>query len=321
MVFDRSRMVMWICGLVVFSLQASDNWQLASAQEKIALRYQFAEGDEFNVQLGQVTTIQSDLNKNNIESTEDVTVWMNWKVDSIKSGNATMTWKFNRVKSRFSTIKKTRESSESPIPDVVEFDTDETAEPEKVAARKLWKGVQPLLGQPFQVVMNDRGQVESVTIPDDTMEVLRNFSGSMRVRRLMTDDGIREILGQTACIFPEQEVAKGEGWSFDREFEIAGGQVQQKSTYTFQGASESESGNGLLVEVKAQSDLNSTVDDGRPRLEILEQDCSGQLWLDEETNIVTSGKVTSNMKTVSPYRNMQIKAEMSTELTIAIQKQ
>jgi len=310
------------------------------AQEAELLRWKFNEGDKFLVVLGQSTEISSSLDEKKVRSTQQqVHVWMEWQVAQVTDDLAHMNWRFVRVKSSFANSGGETEGSE------VSFDTDQP-KPEDAPAARLWRRVHTLLNQPFQVTMDTRGAIQQVTIPDETTDALRDFSGAMRVRQLMTEDGIREILGETAIQLPESPVTVGQSWTSERTFEIALGKIKQKTTYVIRGPDEDspdedrpdedspdedrpdedrpdeDSPDGeQRIELTGEATVSDFVDDGRPRLEIQDQQTSGTLLFDTQAGLMRSGQLTSEMKTLTPYRDMNILGEMRTELTLRIEKQ
>lgn len=290
------------------------------AQDSNVLRWKFVEGDSFQVKLGQTSNIKSNVNDRKVSTGQEVQVWMEWAVDSIDDRSAKMTWKFTRVASKSETVQATKkDSGDSAIPEVIEFDSD-ADEPENLAAKKLWKGVKPLIDQPFEVTMTDRGEIIDVTIPTKTMEALREFSGSMRVRRLMEEEGIKEVIGQSMCVLPEEEAKPGYTWSSTRTFDIPMGKIRQVTTYTYQGDSTDSENPGLVINVSSEAAVDSFVEDGRPKLEIKSQNSSGKIRLDNEAGFVKSADVSAKMETVTPYRDMEILATMETNLKLNIEK-
>ncbi|HMO14219.1 MAG TPA: hypothetical protein PKA83_08840 [Pirellulaceae bacterium] len=292
--------------------------QPAIAQtEPLKLRWQFTQGEVYEVELKQKSTTSSEANNRRITNDQEVDVWLEWEIDIVEPTQTRMTWKYKRIRSRSSSVSiRTQErTSESPIPTVIEFDTVEDRPSDSTSAA-LHRSAMQFIDQPFRVTMSNQGEVTGVSIPEETLESLRKMPGTMRIRSLMTEEGIKDVFGRTAILLPTDPMEPGHTWKESRSFEIPLGTIAQDTTYEFVGNQPDSPAGHQLIRATSHSAFRASGDDGSPQLEIKSQSSNGEIWFDSDQGRVASALISAEMQTVSPYRDTEIKGSMSTQISL-----
>ena len=176
------------------------------AQTPEPFRWKFAQGDAFKVDLSQTSVVTSTVDQRSRKTTNTMQMFMNWNVTEVdnENGTATLAQSIDRITLNMVTPTKGGEK-------VTKLDTDDT-DKNRGLADKLAKQIGPLVGTTISVVLSDRGDIQSVTVPDETMEVLRQAPASMQLRRVFTEQGMKQIIGQSAMTLPADTVDVGQQW-------------------------------------------------------------------------------------------------------------
>ena len=124
----------------------------------------------------------------------------------------------------------------------------------------------------------------------------------MRIRQLLTTDGIRGTLAGSLTIYPEEEVQEGDTWQTDRESTIKNGIVQQDHIYTL-GPTEERDGNSVRrIDVKTTLAFEQPEDPIHEPQRIVDQSMQGPIWVDSTSGMFKRSEFKSMLVTEAPYR-------------------
>ena len=187
-----------LIGLLVFSMFSLS--QLCA--QETSLTWKLATNDRFSLVMQQQAQIASQVDQRSRTSSNDMQMWIDWEVVDV-GPNGTSTIK--QTIKRITLVTKTPNESGEQVTNV---DTGAQDKASGLAAR-LSQMIAPLIGGTITIQMTERGAIESVVIPESTMESLRQAPESMRLRQLFTKKGLSEMFGQAAWKRPTSRSPKG----------------------------------------------------------------------------------------------------------------
>lgn len=185
------------------------------------------------------------------------------------------------------------------------------------ASAPLLKQMKPLVGLKFKVTMTPRGEIKDVSIPDDTMDVLRELPGSLNLQSLFSEQGLTELMGAAAIVLPEGEIETGESWETESRVENQFGQFNRNRNYTFTGTDE----NSSLATFKIETSMDQTAQAStrKPPM-LIEFSESGSLKLDPAGGYFVSSDIKNVSKTEIPYREKKILTTVNSSIQMSIDK-
>lgn len=279
----------------------------ARAQET-ALQWQFKAGDQFSVAMHQQTQIVSQVDRRSRTSANDMHMWIDWQVIDVTPDQAAT------IKQTIQRIKLETKTPNEGGEQVTKVDTDDEATAQGLAA-KLVQLIKPLIGVTITIQMNSRGAIESVEIPKETMEALRQAPASMQLRQLFTEKGLKEMFGQAAIEMPTTPVTAGETWETTNQISSELGTFDQVQRFTLTG-SENDSDSQVIT---LKTELRETKPSpSGAQLESFTG--SGQFTYDPTKGVFTASRIDNQMVTTKPYRNMLIKTNVISMIELTVER-
>ena len=279
------------------------------------LRWKFSSDDRFEVALNQRSLVSTMVSEREVAIENTVMIEVEWTVAEATSSEATIHQKIVRI--QVATIPPESE-------DILRVDTREER-PQSEYAGQLYDGLRPLIEQTFTARMSDRGEILDVVVPEETLEVLRQAPRSVRIRQLLTPEGLKEIYGQAVLVLPEESVQAGASWNSVRTFQIGRRTAKQSSEFTLVGPRRVEGQE--LLEIKSTSQFEIADDKGpisereqASRFEIVEQMGEGTILFDAENGLLRESSMTSQLKTLTLYRELEIEGQVDSTLEVRISK-
>lgn len=279
------------------------------ASAETLLRWKFAEGDSWLIEVDQHTTTEtSGAGK---PTGIDITMRMQltWKVDSVDSeGTAQITQKIER----FAVTMKA--GTAEPI----EFASDSEAKPSGSAA-DIAAAVSPVIGAEFTVTMTSRGVIREVKLSDAATEAFASIE-SPALKQLFSTEGITQLLAQAAVELPEAAVSTDINWTASVTTDSPLGTLKQDKTYTV--AAQEEADGKTLERINLSGQLAIETSEQSPsKSKLVDQALSGTMLFDSEAGRLVSSHSTQSFTTERPYREFKIKVVTTAETTTTISPQ
>lgn len=280
----------WIAAMI-FHLA---NPALAAADQ---LRITLQPGQAYQLKYTQVTQQTTEYDGKSIEMNSTMGMEMTWRVTDVDDAGMTT------MKQRFTRFQIEMQSAQT---DPIKYDSADEIDPTGYAY-EMDKTLEPLLDADIEVTMSPRGEIIAVAIPQATMDAIREAPGSMRIRQLLTTEGIRDTLAGSLTIYPEEEVQEGDTWQSDRESKITNGMLKQNHTYTLGPTEERDGKSVRRIDVKTTLAFEQPEDPIHEPQRIVDQSMQGVIWVDPTSGMFMGSEFKSTLVTEAPYRESKLK--------------
>lgn len=282
-----------------------------AAQDAEPIRWDLRAGDKLQATHQQTTRIETNIDNRRKEIGNDMLLVVDWEVTKAGDEQIEMTQSINRIKLDI------RRPSKTAVETMV-IDTDAKDEPGSGLANDLKNQVLSLIGTEFNVVMTTRGEIVQVTIPDASKETIRAAPASMFLRQVLTSDGLRDIIGQSAFTFPRD--ASQKQWTIRSTTANALGKLDKITEISYQGKSDR---NGVDAHTFALTSNIQTIDaaDGDDAPSIDEYSGSGRAWFSPDSSPVYQSEFENRMNVTRRYRDQKIVSVVSTTNQMRVVKQ
>ena len=280
----------------------------AKAQD-IDLTWKLSANDKFSITMQQQAKIVSQVDQRNRTSSNDMQMWVDWEVVEV---SPTGVYKIEQTIRRITLVTKTPNDSGEQVTNV---DT-ETIDNTRGLAARLGQMIAPLIGATITIQMTERGSIESVVIPETTMESLRQAPESMRLRQLFTEESLSQMFGQAALQTPDQPITSGATWKANREISSDMGSFDQVQLFTLQ-KQQTES-NIQTITLKTELQEKSPSQTG-VRLDKFEG--SGTFKYNSTEGIFSESRIDSLMVTTKNYSDLVIETNVTSMIKLSVQRQ
>ncbi len=295
-------------GLLVVTSLACLMLSTSAARGEKLLRWKFSEGDRFDVAVVHRQDHESRVNKTRKVSVE-TTMQLHWHVTSVdQDGTAVMQQKFTRLALQMSLAGqeiKYDSASKERLPE----------EAQSIADR-----MGPLIGAAVSITMNDRGEIQDVQLSDEAKEALQAAAESSKFKGLLTQQGITNLLSQSAPVLPKDPVDEGDGWTEETKTQTPLGSLNQKHEFKYEGTKEREGQSLDFITVKSTLQLEKKAGEGNPKMTLTEQEQTGEFFFDAEQGRFVATELRQKLETETPYRDRKIKTSVDSLMTMTISK-
>lgn len=266
--------------------------------------------DAFDVTLMQSTKITSQVDQRVKDVDNQLTLNMTWNVKSVSdAGNAT-------IEMTIVSVQMTMESMPNAVGKSIEIDTASEAKL-KGASAELLKQLNPLMGSVVEFEMSPRGEITNVVVPEATFESLRKAPGSMKLRSLLSSEGIDDLFGQSVVVLPE-DLKLNQPWSITNQLKTGFGEFERTHTCTWTG--NRKVGDTQLAEIELTTSVEPIETSAKVEAKLTSFSGGGNLVFDMNQGYFVSSKSTNEMNTEKPYREKQITTKVSTVVEMQIDK-
>ena len=265
----------------------------------------FTNGDAFEVSFDQETIVTTEFNLIERKIGSRVQLTMGWNVSGVTpNGVATIDQTIERIVMTLYApqVGELRAGQEAQATTIV-ADTD-LAEVDTKVAKNMLKQIQPLVNASFTVTMQPNGAIDSVVASPQTLETIRNAPGSMKIRELLTPEGLEQIFGQSIIVLPKSDFKDGETWSGTREATTELGSFSISDQFTFEGDSEFEGATLPTISVSSDSTLNPQ-EDGEP-IEFTGTSGEGKIYFDPAAKIFVASEFRNEYQISQPVRESAV---------------
>lgn len=284
------------------------------------MNWTFAVGDRFEVSLSQSSTASNKLESRKTSIKNTTKLKMSWEVKSVADRIATIEQAILRI---------SLDVNNPAIPSqAIALDTsasEEEAKEYSKSSKALLKQIKPLIGLKFNVAMASTGEIQEVTLPPESAEVINQLPDTVRIRRLFSPEGLNQVLGASAVVFPEKPMETGTSWTEEKSAATPLGEFTRKRAYTVVGKKTLD-GQELteirmeptLVSVEAAKEggsVESSLD-----AKLISFSGSGTLLVDAKDGYLKSSSFENELKSERPYREKVIETVVKNQIQMTINK-
>lgn len=282
----------------------------AAAQDANSIRWTLQPGDNLQTTLEQTTEIETNIDTRKKKIGNDMLLIIDWQIDKVDGDRIEMTQSINRIK--LQVHRPSKNAIETTL-----IDTESTNKPAPGLAVHLHAQIAKLVGTKFSVVMSTRGEVLTVKIPESSMARIRQAPASMTLRKLLTEDGLKDVLGQSAIIFPENN-ADNE-WSVGSEAKNAMGKVARETSISYEGKTDRNEARVHTFAMKSSAEIAepATTEDP-PTMD--DYSGWGSAWFANDANPVFESNFENRMNVSRKYRDQEIISTVSTTTKMRVVK-
>ena len=288
----------------------------ANAQE---IAWNFKSGDAFSVTFDQETIVTSEFNLIERKIGSRVQLMMDWNVSAVSpEGVATIDQTINQIVMTMYVpqVGELRAGQDAQATKIVVDTSSEEAESK--VAKNMLKQIKPLVNANFTVTMQANGTIDTVVASPETLDAIRNAPGSMKMRELLTPEGLKEIFGQAILVLPKSKFAAGETWTADREATTEIGTFAINDQFTFDGDSEFEGQTLKAISVNSKSSLTQQPDAGDA--EFVSSGGEGKLYYDSEAKHFVASEFRNEYTISQPIRETAINTSTVSTVNMRIRK-
>ena len=282
----------------------------AQPSPSVELRWQFAEGDQYRIELDQKSTSDSVVVERAVKIVNRVRMQLRWEVaDVAEDGSARLVQVIDSVEMTLSNTNP--EGSES----VIRINTAETSK--DPVAKKMLAELQPLMGQKVFFRMTARGEIQDFEIPDETVDALRESDSSMQLRQIFTAEGMQNILGPSAVTLPEKAVAANDSWTQNHRLPQSLGPFESRFEYRLKNVEQEMANIEYTSKISVEEDSDSA---GDSEIELIEHSGNGTIGFNVRAGHLANTRFQSTLRLKTPYREMTIDATTRTESIFSFTK-
>lgn len=279
----------------------------ASAQSNQPLRWNLKQGEKLSVVLEQNTGVKTTLGNRAQETGNEMIMSLNWEVTSVENGFV--------IKQSVERIQLT---INTPSENGLQTTTLDTASDDNSGqqAQHLLEQVRPLIGTVHNITMSPRGEITGVSLPKESKEAIRTAPASMQIRQVFSENGIKELLGQGAIVFPAKSIEAGAEWKSNKSVRNGLGELTTVTTYSYDGREGDGADSADQFKVLAEltnKKLNKEV-------ESVNFSGKGKIRFAAEAKMVLDSELSNEMTTKRTYRETIIETTVTTEVKTKVNR-
>jgi hypothetical protein len=220
------------------------------------LRWKFKPGETLHYTTDQKTVLSARAPGFNTKSTLSQTIETTWTVNSVDSnGQAELT----------QTITRIRDQVEGTVGSYT-YDSKDGKEPESLIAAGRVPLFKALLGVAVPFKMSSRGDLVEVRVPDRLVKALAELGPTTPgADALLSEAGLREVIGRASLVLPEEDLAEGKTWTFKTNSAQAAGALMLDSIYRNEGRAPDAGPGAVKIGVTVTAAIPPDDAQGNPR--------------------------------------------------------
>lgn len=241
------------------------------------LRWKFNQGQTMEVTMVQIIDQTTVMAGNESTSSNKSTTTMSWNVTDVATdGTATVENVINGYK------------MEVTIPGVGLVTVDSKTQPEpNTPAANIDAVMRPMLDTPLEQKMSPRGKIYDVTIPDSAVAGIAAASG-------MNAQMLKDMSEKASIEFPAEPLNRGDSWTTTATTASPAGEIQLKTTYTYEGPMEgSDSIHVIGVDLKMSFGEGPNAQGAA--ITVTEQNNQGKLMFDNNAGRMIESSMNQDM--------------------------
>lgn len=278
-----------VAGALLLLKQSS----LSEAQE---LRWNLSVGDRFRVSVNQERNSTTRVDKREVRISSLTTIDLDWQVTAIdENGNFQIQQSIQKVAAKVG-------NPEFPS-QAISFDTDSENRPKKESLKVLQQ-VQPLIGVNFNVSLSPRGEITAVTCSEETIKLLQELPASLDLQSLLSEQGLKEILGANGLVLPENSPQEGTAWEAKTTVVNPFGVFDRLTKFKFARTEKVNNVELAMIELQTSVEPKTRVNEKEGKLNFYEE--SGSLNFDLSNGAVQSLKTKSLTEVENNYSDTRL---------------
>jgi lipopolysaccharide export system protein LptA len=282
-----------LCAALVSTAAAQDKQKFELKLEKDKTFYQ-----EMTTTVLQIVKVQNQ----DLTQKQECTFWFSYKTEKVEGDKAT-------IKQKVEGLKMTIDISGNPIT----YDSTRKEQPGSTGNPTLMDFFKNLEGAEFTVVLNTKTMtVESVSGRDEFIKKLGAGSDQMStlLKRVLTDDALKQMADPTFALIPDQPRAVKETWQKKIPMNLGPiGSYDVTYDFTYKERVKDDD----IIEVKTKLEYKAPTGDTEGQLFKIK---SGKLGTDDKEK-TPPGEIKYNFKT-GRVDEATIRFKLSGELTVTI---
>jgi len=271
--------------------------QATSAQGQDAnLRWKFSEGDTYQAQSQQTTSIDTRVEKRTSRITLDVALTSDWKVISSDESSA-------KIKQSIQAIQLSVDNPAN-VTKSISIDTQSKQRPAR-AARKLADQLKGLVGMSLTFSISDRGEISNVETPASLKEQLEAMPEDSPVRSAFSPAQLEATLKGTTVLLPQAKIETGQTWTLASSKNDQLGKIVGQRTATYAGPKSVDGKELEQIDLSLEKKAETEPTGGLRGFE-----WSGKYWFDSKDGHCARSERTSNITTSKIHREMEIETQV-----------
>ena len=250
-----------------------------------ALRWKFQPGETLRYTMVQETKQGLKAQGKEFKTNLTQTVDLHWSIKNVSSAG---------VAEMSQTIDRMRMKVEGPGGGF-EYDSDAGKAPEGPLATLLGPLLKSLVGAEFTLKMNARGELSDIKVPPTLVESLRQAGPAAASGGMFSEEGLKNLIGQSSLALPETPLEKGKTWSNSSRLPVPmlGTMVMDK-TYTYQGADPKDA---ALVQIGLDTKVSlEPAADSNVAVKITSHSGKGDFAFDPQVGRMVTSRVNDTMQ-------------------------
>ena len=162
-----------------------------------------------------------------------------------------------------------------------EYDSQAARPPKGPSPTLLGPLLKTLVGAEFTLKMNARGELSDIKVPPKLVESLRQASPAATAGGMFSEEGLKNLIGQSSLALPEGPHEKGKTWENSSRIPVPmlGTMVMEKN-YTFEGPDPKDA---ALVKIGLDTKVNlEPAADSNVAVKITSHEGKGEFAFDRE---------------------------------------
>ncbi len=210
----------WCLTLIVAQASVS----FCSAQ--VQLDWKLPEGSCWRVEVAQSTLTATQTGGRQNEISMETAMELQWVVDEVDAdGSMHVTQTCRRFR-----LKSISPDANEPI----QYDSASSREPAE-ELKPIAGLMRPLIGMRHHIVLSRRGEILNVVLPSETESLLGDLPAMSRWKKMLTKDGINQVLRQSLGVLPKSAVNIGDRWTSTQRVDSPFGELSVETTYQYEG--------------------------------------------------------------------------------------
>ncbi len=302
---ERSMLVKILAAFILL------NGLSASPLQAETLQWKFAVGDVYLLEVQQTVEQKTTVLLQPVDATTTLAMGVRWEITAVQpDGSAELTQTFEKL-----SLKVQSEDSAE-----VDYDSSRTKQP-SASGEALHLAIRPLLNTPIQLIMRPDGQISEVKASEESLQKIREASGSVKLRAALSPEGLQNMLALVSTPLPDKEIHPGETWTRERSSGTGGQKLDVTHRFEYAGPEEVEGVS--LAKIEFSTTLKPTDSGPSPTQGpmIQSQDSTGSYWFDTERGTPTRCEQTQTLVTTKKLREFTIEVSATSRTICTLTRQ
>ncbi len=276
------------------------------------LRWKFSQGDTYQAQSQQKTTIDTRVEKRTSRITLDVTLTSEWKVISADDSSASIEQSIRAI--QLSVINPANATKS------ISVDTQSEKRPAK-AARKIAKQMKSLVGKSLKFSITDQGEISKVELPADFQELLDSMPEKSPIRKAFDVAKLESLLKTSTILLPKKSVKTGQTWNIASSEDDQLSKLTGQRTAKYVGPKTVDGKELQQIDLALTETPESESSAAQPTGGLRGFEWSGKYWFDSGDGRCTRSERTSDITTLRTHREMEIETQVVVESVFQLSPQ